>query len=216
MKDSEPELLRTSAVYPTSTVLVNNSRVYAVADYYQIPNLKTLAAAKFSGAGAIWFEEGFVEVIEEVYHSTPSTDKTLRRLTCQLAIEHSRKLLNNAIFMTALSQQGEFAKDFVHMLALKHDEELSAQAILASEMQDRLEIEEEKSQTEIESLATNLATEKARATKIMINMYSIRDDVNSADTCRHCRVSCNAKLENIGTRDQPQLRLRCSGCNTKY
>ena len=196
--------------------MVNNSRVYAVADYYQIRNLKTLAVAKFSDAGAIWCEEGFVEVIEEVYHSTPSTDKTLRDLTCQLAVEHSRKLINNAIFMAALSQQGEFATDFVHMLAVKHDQELSAKAIFITKLQDYAEINGETLQNEIQRLSTTLGIEKAKAARIRMYMLSIRDEVNSADTCRHCHVSCNALLEQIGTSDQPHLRLRCSGCNTKY
>lgn len=59
--------------------LLEHTRVYALAEKYDIPSLKQLAKSKFEMAMACWYDsEEFAEAIEEVYCSTVDSDRGLR------------------------------------------------------------------------------------------------------------------------------------------
>ena len=59
--------------------LVLHTRVYALAEKYDIPSLKQLAKSKFEMAMACFYDSSdFAEAIEEVYCSTIDSDRGLR------------------------------------------------------------------------------------------------------------------------------------------
>ncbi|TKA62077.1 hypothetical protein B0A49_13128 [Cryomyces minteri] len=64
--------------------LVTHSRVYALAEKYDIPSLKLLAAQKFEVALACWFDSNEIpDAIEDVYHGTIDSDRGLRDIVIQ-------------------------------------------------------------------------------------------------------------------------------------
>src|SRR5436190_5739084 len=69
-------LLPTSAQNPA---LFSSIRIYAVAEKYGIKDLKQLAQSRFSTwASNNWNHSEFLMMVQEVYGSTPSSDRGLR------------------------------------------------------------------------------------------------------------------------------------------
>lgn len=64
--------------------LVQHTRVYALAEKYDIPSLKQLAKNKFEMAMACWYDSPeFADAIEEVYCSTIDSDRGLRDIVLE-------------------------------------------------------------------------------------------------------------------------------------
>jgi len=69
--------------------LLNHSRVYALAEKYDMPALKELARAKFEIAMACYYDSPeFADAIEEVYCSTIDSDRGLRDVVLQAFRTH--------------------------------------------------------------------------------------------------------------------------------
>ncbi len=83
--------------------LLANISVYALADKYDIPTLKSLAKSKFGAvAWQIWPHEDFSTVIQEVFESTPSSDTGLRGIVTEVCIKHLDEILNNKAYTPTL------------------------------------------------------------------------------------------------------------------
>ena len=69
--------------------MLNNIHVYAIAEKYDIPTLKSLAICKFEDL-AVHFTlyPDFTSIIREVYESTPESDKGLRSIVIRLCIDN--------------------------------------------------------------------------------------------------------------------------------
>ncbi|GAB7359802.1 hypothetical protein MBLNU230_g6971t1 [Neophaeotheca triangularis] len=64
--------------------LLLHTKVYALAEKYDIPSLKPLAKRKFEMAMACYYDSPeFADAIEEVYDSTPDSDRGLRNIVLQ-------------------------------------------------------------------------------------------------------------------------------------
>lgn len=64
--------------------LLLHTRVYALAEKYDIPSLKPLAKKKFETAMACYYDSPeFANAIEEVYDSTVDSDRGLRDIVLQ-------------------------------------------------------------------------------------------------------------------------------------
>lgn len=71
--------------------LLLHTRVYALAEKYDIPNLKVLAKRKFEMAMACYYDAPeFADAIEEVYCSTVDTDRGLRSIVLKAFQMHPR------------------------------------------------------------------------------------------------------------------------------
>lgn len=69
--------------------LLLHTRVYALAEKYDIPSLKDLSQRKFEMAMACFYDSSeFAEAIEEVYCSTVDTDRGLRDIVLQAFRSH--------------------------------------------------------------------------------------------------------------------------------
>jgi len=91
----------------TAETLLGHVRVNAVADYYDIPQLKELANTKIRHIiQTNWSPYGFSEVIKEVFNST--TDKELREIMSLTVAAHIEELLEFEDF-TELGVIGDFA-----------------------------------------------------------------------------------------------------------
>jgi len=69
--------------------LITHTRVYALAEKYDIPSLKELAQSKFEMAMACYYDSSeFADAIEEVYCSTIDSDRGLRDVVLQAFRAH--------------------------------------------------------------------------------------------------------------------------------
>ncbi|KAF4555895.1 Hypothetical protein D9617_2g058600 [Elsinoe fawcettii] len=69
--------------------LLAHTRVYALAEKYQISALKSLAQSKFEVAMACFYDSPeFADAVEEVYTSTIDTDRGLRNIVIQAFRNH--------------------------------------------------------------------------------------------------------------------------------
>jgi hypothetical protein len=69
--------------------LITHTRVYALAEKYDIPSLKDLAQSKFEMAMACYYDSSeFADAIEEVYCSTIDSDRGLRDIVLQAFRAH--------------------------------------------------------------------------------------------------------------------------------
>lgn len=100
--DSAPESLESSddeANDEGSSHLVAHTRVYALAEKYDIPALKQLAKNKFEMAMACYYDsEDFAEAIEEVYCSTIDSDRGLRDIVLQTFTCHPQLASTQDVF----------------------------------------------------------------------------------------------------------------------
>ena len=76
--------------------MMNNVLVYAIAEKYDIPSLKTLAKGKFQSlARSQWPHDDFYAVAEAVFSTTPDNDMELRQVVLDLCEEHFQDILRN-------------------------------------------------------------------------------------------------------------------------
>ena len=88
--DSSDELL-TKGISPIRF----NVLVYAMAEKFQIPPLKKLAAQKFEKLiGTQWDRDTFPAIIRAVYESTPRGDRGLRDVVVKTVAAHTAQLLS--------------------------------------------------------------------------------------------------------------------------
>ncbi len=94
--------------------LLNNVLVYAVAEKYNITELKELAKAKFQGrAISLLSAMEFPEIIRELYRSTPSSDRGLRDILCQVCAERGRTIIDSLDLNAIIAEAGEFGLDLL-------------------------------------------------------------------------------------------------------
>jgi len=156
----------------------------------------------------------FADVIKEVYHSTPDIDTTLRSVVCKMAAKDYRVFIKDTEFMAALSEDGNFAKEFVQALVARQEDDLTAQLSLT---QAALNV----AQDRLSQLGTASAIRKKLQDKfdtVKAGIVSTQSLVNGAGSCPNCRTVCNAQLEldAVGNVDEPKLQPICRGCKTRY
>ncbi|KAM0805987.1 BTB/POZ protein, partial [Usnea florida] len=81
---------------PHDPRMMTNVLVYAVAEKYDIPELKDLAKHKFGTlARSKWPQDGFHAVTEAVFSTTPDTDMGLRQIVMDICSEHFEDILRD-------------------------------------------------------------------------------------------------------------------------
>ena len=79
--------------------LVLHTRVYALAEKYDIPSLKQLARGKFEMAMACYYDSPeFADAIEEVYCSTIDSDRGLRDIVLEAFKSHPQLANTQDVF----------------------------------------------------------------------------------------------------------------------
>jgi hypothetical protein len=87
--DSDSEVTVDEEEDPEESYLVLHTKIYALAEKYDIPSLKQLAKSKFEMAMACFYDSpDFAEAIEEVYCSTIDSDRGLRDIVLEAFKSH--------------------------------------------------------------------------------------------------------------------------------
>ncbi|KAH0556868.1 hypothetical protein GP486_005347 [Trichoglossum hirsutum] len=131
--------------------LFSSVRVYAIAEKYDIPALKTLAKERFSKwARNNWSHKEFPILVKEVFESTPDTDRGLRDIASQLCATHIKSFLQEDGVLDVIEDLGDlWLRVLRQVLKDKEDEMEQVLKRKAEEMQSALE-EGEKTMAEIE------------------------------------------------------------------
>ncbi len=94
--------------------LLKHPRVFAIADMFQINDLKTLAREKFEKQlQQHWISDTFPDCIREVYETTQQTDTAMRKAAVEIARIHTSQLYPQKSFQALLREVGDFAVDMV-------------------------------------------------------------------------------------------------------
>lgn len=122
----------TGDTQPPCADLFLHTRVYAIADYYNVCDLKPLAARKFMAArpGPRDKSPHFLDVVKEVYASTPETDVLLRYVAVgwlALCAEH----YVDQIDVTG-SNIDDLANDFMRELVKQSERSITASRKVAA------------------------------------------------------------------------------------
>jgi len=98
-----------------------NTHVYAIADKYDIHELKELAKDKFEGlVKEQWKEDAFPEALRAVYETTPVTDRGLRDIAAQVAYDNITELMSDdSAFGRLLGDVAALGADLATLLATR-------------------------------------------------------------------------------------------------
>jgi hypothetical protein len=93
--------------------LVCNAKMFEAAEFYIIPHLQKLAAAKFKTAvSETYAVDYFLEAIRVIY-ANPTIDHTLRNLVAEACVKEHSTLIAHQGFIDVLSDIPELGKDLV-------------------------------------------------------------------------------------------------------
>ena len=216
--------LSNSATTTHDPRMLNNVLVYAVADKYDIPDLKDLAKAKFQSlARSKWPHDDFYALAERVFSTTPDSDMGLRQIVLDICKEHLENILRNegsrasfleipAIGAVVLrAAVGKFDQD--RMLL---DEYLAQQIALREELSKAKANAREAACRKFEELSQAKASLKEaidQKNESNARLDTMIRNVNAVGDCRHCHEELNWCLERGGASG---LQLRCMECRTRH
>lgn len=101
---------------PRTARLTINALVYAMADKYEVENLKDFAIAKFQEATSNdWKSPSFAYAADLVFRTTPSTDQGLRQIVTN-TLEQHRQLVEYAEIRSLLDSDNGMAWALVQVL----------------------------------------------------------------------------------------------------
>lgn len=103
------------------SALQNNALVYALAEKYEIVELKSLAIERFNaragaggGTGFTWLSDDFSDIVRAVYEMTPDNDRGLRDVLTEICAENlSDQMLDSDDFKNIAAHFGVFCLDLL-------------------------------------------------------------------------------------------------------
>ncbi|KAH8663696.1 BTB/POZ protein [Tricladium varicosporioides] len=205
---------------PTTTeILLCHVHMNAIADYYDIPQLKQLANTKIQPLlENTWSPDNFSDIVREVFNST--SDTALRKIMASTAATHMEELVELEDFAT-LDAMSEFAISIIRTIiaAYKDREDLSTQKLQAVQSQlqqtkSRLQSAEQDCSDE-KSLRDRATT---RADHIIENVDNCIEILSKTRTCRNprCEADFTCYIERGGFIDEPKYTLRCARCRCRH
>ena len=191
---------------------MNNAKVYALADKFEVLDLKELAKSKFEiSLTKDPPAEVISEVIGFVYGHTPSDDRSLRDLLADYCAKEIDQLQTCPEFRSIMENVGAFCFDLSLGLIASRQVFMSERTCLTKEkkllFQEIATLKEE-----MERLERVTNTQQARAEA---KLEKARDLLNDNVECRHCSTDFSCYFENLNMHSQAP-RLRCTKCQTKH
>lgn len=199
--------------------LIVNTQVYAMAEKFDIPQLKLLAKEKFLKNAQSWPNSEFPAIAHEVLTSTPQSDRGLRdilrdmftskvvELTVRSEDEGDQEAENCHRLLSVLSGEGEFVVEVLGIIAKQMDSHRKE----AKQFQEQVkEIETEKDRHQS---AYNEAVERGAC---------LVSAMTRLDKCPECEDPWQPVLVNLPTRPDDSKYwlladfIKCRSCYTRY
>lgn len=208
--------------------MLNNVDVYAIADKYDLPDLKKLALRKFRRDARIWPMKDLETIVNEVYKATPGDDRGLKDVLihrCNSQIDHVTEDIG---FKCALEETAEFTSDMLLFVLEKYQKASTATKKLRVKngakkernAKHRKKIRHLKSELQHKNGYISYVEAKFEALEtaadfaadaLMISFRSCR----SYPICEFCKDPGHGYLEWVGSGRPPYLKLSCKNCNGK-
>ena len=194
----------------TSSRLMINAQVYAMAEKFDIPPLKLLSREKFSNHARGWPISNFAGIVHEVLTSTPQSDRGLRDIVRDIITVHvteittaSRKAGEHHQLLEVLGGEGEFSVDVLRE---------TAKYILG------LQVDQADLLKEAKKLAKEKVACEATKNSIVQRGGQILKEINDRDSCRSRTHKFRPKLTGL---EQPNDWvangvLECKECKTVH
>ena len=206
-------------------------RLYAMADKYDIQDLKSLAKSKFqSSISNRWPIPFFPALVQEILHSTPHNDRGLREIITPICAEHVTELLsretlvsyppdpsivddlqNEVTFNQTLSENGAFTSAVLTQVAHSSSEQLKDFGAAYAGLSQELARYKKKSMNEMDSLKEKLR----QARQKVIELETVMKAAGRQPLC--CEGAGFAPSFVPGNpRSSAKLRLKCAACRKVY
>ena len=192
--------------YPTSSDprMMNNVLVYAVAEKYDIPDLKDLAKSKFlTLATSKWPHVDLYAVLETIFSTTPDGDMGLRQIVLDICRQHAQDILRdnearaafldiqaiNTIVLDTAVQKNDEDKILLDLAVAKQialeDQFSKAEAKTQQVLNEKLEITV---MLEFELVKARAETQTAMNQKndLFLKFNGLVDNINCWEDCRNC------------------------------
>lgn len=193
--------------------LMNNVLVYALADKYDIPELKTLAKAKFSTLVGSSLED-LSTTANAVFTTTPASDLGLRDIVINVCSESVQAALDNESIVSTMEEQGSFAlgvlRHIVGRLAsveARLGETLIREDVLRADLANS-----EKDKKGLAKQAENALREEEEWW--LSRLDSVLNSAGAVEKCRHCRIGFFGHLKRIENSATPAFQVTCAKCGT--
>lgn len=109
--------------------LLIHTRVYVIADYFNIVDLKVLCARKFGKqASSYWRGDTLVDAIADIYSIPFAPEHPMRKAVIKIAHEHLTELHQNMEFQRLLKEYAEFSAELIEAM-LQPENRLSCEPV---------------------------------------------------------------------------------------
>jgi hypothetical protein len=192
----------------TAEILLGHVRVNAVADYYDIPQLKELTNTKIRHIiETNWSPYGFSEVVKEVFNST--TDMELREIMSLTAAAHIEELLEFEDF-AELDVMNDFAIGIIRNMFATYKANEGSTSRELQDMKHRLQ--------SLEVDYSNERSARERETGKADRINHCLEILLKTQSCRNARCDADftCYVERGGTTYEPQYTLRCAKCHCRH
>ena len=197
---------------PRDPRMMNNALVYAIAEKYDIPELKELAKRKFQTlASSKWPHDDFYAVTEAVFSTTPDGDMGLRQVVLDVCERHFQEILKDrdtrASFLENKAITAVVLDASVRMI---EQDKMSLDGALAKQISLKDELSKAKADTK-EAL-----DQKSAWVSQLDHLFT---RANKIEGCRHCHEKFQWCLDRVTNSSysfhELGIQLRCTNCRTK-
>ena len=189
--------------------MMNNVLVYAVAEKYDIPDLKDLAKGKFQSlARSKWPHDDLYALAEEVFSTTPDTDMGLRQIVLDLCEQNFQDILKNEDSRAGLLVIPAIGAVVLGAAVRKIDQD---RMLLDESLAKQIALKQELSKAEADF--KEALDQKNKWTQRIDSLFG---SANKIDECRHCHESFEWYLERLETFGSLGMQLRCANCRTRH
>jgi hypothetical protein len=187
-------------------------RVNAIADYYDIPQLRQLANTKIQHVlDTAWSADGFSGIIREVFQC--NGDMELRKIMASTVAAHIEELIELDDFV-GLDIPSDFVMNIIrHTISTyRVNENLSNQELQVVKAQLR------EAEYRLQSAKQEEASERSRSDRIIENIGNCCEILSEREVCRNAR--CDAEfacyIERGGFVGEPIYTVRCAKCRCRH
>ena len=222
--------------------LMINVQVYAMADKFDIAELKVLAKQKFSKSAQGWPLPDFPRVVHEALTSTPESDRGLRDILRRILAEHVKDIcpsdcpIDDSIsrhvtptatqilrqqWYDALRDEGRFLYEVLGTFASNRAQleaglwmtNVDLTTDLQSSQQETLMLS-----INVHRLDLQKASDMAELEAVKSRGARLMQEIDTRDQCRHCKQAFQASFDDISAYGDWHVAgsLRCKLCRTKH
>lgn len=218
--------------------LMINVQVYAMADKFDMPELKVLAKEKFSKCAQGWPLPDFPSVVHEALSSTPESDRGLRDIIRRILADHVEDIYPfddltsttpsatatktiRETWRNALRDEGDFLYKVLGSVAANNAYKQARLQLTNQEITTDLQI----AQQEVITLKSTIKQVRREQATCELDLDAVKSrgarliqEVDTRNHCRHCKQDFQMSFEDIASYDDWYHlgTLRCKQCRTKH